>query len=253
MFDSFEPAMWAILRGIIAVYSCMGLVAFSFYESYTELQIHSNLAYTVKETILPITQCAPAAYSERITSVTAFTIDLVWLFQLHAMMILMRIMKASILPSEPSVVTDINPPPVLFPDEYYSSPVLGVWAHNFSVDQARGFNMRWTGNYSLMLWATEANNVGFMNSTQVGLTSPLMLAPFKKYHISLITTKYILGSFSFISYRPGACCDYPLYKTRRLIQITQIVLQLWITDLNLIHQWRCFHSAISVNPSFNET
>lgn len=253
MFDSFEPAGWAIFRGIIAVYSCVGLVAFSVYDGYTELQLRSNLAYTVKETILPVTQCAPTTYSEITTSVTAFTTDLVCVLQLGTMVILMRIIKASIRLSEPTVVPDINPPPMLSPDGYYSSPVPGVWAQNFGLDQARGFNLRWTGNYSLVMWATEANSVSFMNSTQIGLTSPLILAPFKQYDISLITTKYILGSLSFISYRPGACFEYLFYQMPRLIQIAQTILELWMVDPHPTDRWRHFHSTISANPSSSET
>lgn len=253
MLDSFEPAGWAILRGIIAVYSCIALLTFSFYDGYTELQLHSKLAYTVKETILPITECAPVAYSESTTSVTAFTTDLVCRLQLRTIMILIMIIKAPIRLSEPTVVLDINPPPVLSPDIYYSNPVPGVWAQNFGPDQARDFNLRWTGNYSLVMWATEADSVGFVNSTQVGLTSPLILAPFKQYDISLITTKYILGSFSFISYRPGACCQHTLYQMPRLIHIAQAILDMWIADSHLPNQWRHFHSIISASPSSNET
>lgn len=49
MLNSFEPTIWAIFRGIIAVYTCIGLVVSSVYSALSEAQLRGTL--TVTETM----------------------------------------------------------------------------------------------------------------------------------------------------------------------------------------------------------
>ena len=51
--DRFEPAGWAIFRGVIALYSCVSLVAFSAYAGVSEWQTYANgdIAYAVEESM----------------------------------------------------------------------------------------------------------------------------------------------------------------------------------------------------------
>lgn len=46
---------WGIFRGIIAVYSCVGLAIFSAYSVISEVQLYasSDIAFALQETILP--------------------------------------------------------------------------------------------------------------------------------------------------------------------------------------------------------
>lgn len=52
--DSFEPTGWAVLRGVVAVYACVGLVVFSTYSSIAEAQ--AATIDTVIETVIPVNQ-----------------------------------------------------------------------------------------------------------------------------------------------------------------------------------------------------
>ena len=52
--DSFEPTGWAILRGVVAVYACVGLVVFSTYSSIAEAQTVTS--GTIVETVIPVDQ-----------------------------------------------------------------------------------------------------------------------------------------------------------------------------------------------------
>lgn len=85
-FDRFEPIGWAIFRGVIAAYSCIGLVTFATYAIYTQVQLSSNQAYTLQESIIPFKQCADVVGSTT-TYVTAF--------QIVSMPHLLRILKIS--------------------------------------------------------------------------------------------------------------------------------------------------------------
>ncbi|KZP15114.1 hypothetical protein FIBSPDRAFT_90668 [Athelia psychrophila] len=50
---AFEPTGWAILRGVVAVYSCIGILIFSVYSGVSELQIFKSVGsgVTVQETV----------------------------------------------------------------------------------------------------------------------------------------------------------------------------------------------------------
>lgn len=250
--NSFEPTGWAICRGIIAVYSCLGLVVFSAYSGYTEKQLYSNQAYIVKETLM--TECFDIAPGPN--TVTAFTTDLVSIFQMLEILILMTITKSSTgLWANPTVIPlNKTTPPVLSPNgnsipgDEYRSMAQGVWTGGFSlVHPIEGFDLHWDGNYSLVMWAASASRIAFMNSTQIRLTKPLILAPFKQYTISLTMIKYILGDFWFISYRSGASFRFLLRTISCLTQITQKISESQITDPDPTHRWQRFHTATTAS------
>ncbi|KZP03519.1 hypothetical protein FIBSPDRAFT_941478 [Athelia psychrophila] len=100
-----------------------------------------------------------------------------------------------------TITPHANPPPVLSPNESFSSPMPEVWATSGPYPPAV-FNLRWTGDYSLVMWASSAFSIGLMNSTQVQMTRPLILAPFKDYTISLIFIRYSRGTSIFHSFIP---------------------------------------------------
>ncbi|KZP04354.1 hypothetical protein FIBSPDRAFT_1054733 [Athelia psychrophila] len=175
---AFEPTVWAIFRGIFAVYSCIGLLVFSAYSSYIEYQFYLHRAYVVNDAILSSTNCSMVAADYYITSVTAT-------------------IMADDTPTFPTTLA------VVSPGTYYTKKGSGTWYHEFDTTYPpAGFEISWNANDSVLVWVTMANTVGFMNSTQAILTSPLILAPFKQYTISLSMMRYIIGNFWFLSYRP---------------------------------------------------
>ncbi|KZP07926.1 hypothetical protein FIBSPDRAFT_996577 [Athelia psychrophila] len=180
----FEPAGWAIFRGIIAVYACIGLVVSSAYAGFTQFQLHSNTIYTPKDTMYTVTSCVEFDRFLAYFSVTALTADLISFDAFNS-----------------TIIPHTNPPPVLSPNESFSSPMPAVWATSSPYPPTK-FDLQWTGDYSLVMWASSAHSIAFMNSTQVSLTSPLILAPFKDYTISLILIKYTRGALIFHSFAP---------------------------------------------------
>lgn len=119
-------------------------------------------------------------------------------------------------------------PPVLYPndkstpDDEYRSMAQGVWTGGFTlVRPLAGFDLQWAGNYSLVMWVTSASRIGYLNSTQIQLTKPLILAPFKQYTISLTMMKYIHGDFWFISYISGKSFQFSSGQIIRLTHNTQ--------------------------------
>ncbi|KZP07930.1 hypothetical protein FIBSPDRAFT_996584 [Athelia psychrophila] len=180
---AFEPAGWAIFRGIIAVYACICLVVSSAYSGYTQYQLHSDIRYTPKDTML-VPQCADYERFFGYFSVTAFTANL-----------------TSFDDFSSTIIPHANPPPVLSPNESFSNPRPEVWATSGPYPPTV-FDLRWTGDYSLVMWVSSALSIGFMNSTQVQLTRPLILAPFKDYTISLIFVRYSRGTAIFHSFIP---------------------------------------------------
>ncbi|KZP14821.1 hypothetical protein FIBSPDRAFT_1048594 [Athelia psychrophila] len=180
---AFEPTAWVIFRGIIAVYSCVGLVAFSAYSGYIEFQVYSDRGYTVNDVILGPTQCADAARNINITSVIAATMT-----SMGAVNFLPQTLRLS-------------------PETYYVAGGPGSWSgySDYRYPPA-GFEISWTGNDSLLTWVTKANfiigDIAHIASLQVNLTSPLILAPFKQYTISLSMMRYKVDELSFISYHP---------------------------------------------------
>lgn len=72
-FNSFEPTAWAVFRGIVAVYACIGIAVFSAYSGYIAFQLHSSQAYTINDVILGSTQCNDDAFQLGSICVTAHT------------------------------------------------------------------------------------------------------------------------------------------------------------------------------------
>ncbi|KZP14778.1 hypothetical protein FIBSPDRAFT_959370 [Athelia psychrophila] len=175
---AFEPTIWAIFRGIVAIYACASLVAFSAYSALSEAQLRETLVVTES-----IQVSEPSPPRGQNLYVTSFLMP----------------------PNDP--VAPINPeqnPQFLFSGVSieWQSPAPGVWTCDF--DPWLNFNISWIGESSLVTWVTSNGTVpGFMNSTQVLSTNPLILAPFAQYKISLIAIHYILLNSEFILWTPG--------------------------------------------------
>lgn len=214
-FDRFEPIGWAIFRGVIAAYSCIGLVTFATYAIYTQVQLSSNQAYTLQESIIPFKQCADVVGSTT-TYVTAFQI--VSMPHLPRILNLIRTIKSSDDRFDSNFHRDRFPSLSSSEDYFYIARDGGWWYNTSNNGQAPSFNLQWTGNDSVMMWATMPNwdhsiefgivgdrgTFGIIDETQVQWTKPLILAPNKNYAIPLIKIQYMLGSYSFFSYIPGA-------------------------------------------------
>ncbi|KZP05556.1 hypothetical protein FIBSPDRAFT_967186 [Athelia psychrophila] len=173
---AFEPTAWAIFRGTIAVYSCVGLVAFAAYSAVSEAQ--KREAFVFKETL---TVTAPFAHNNDVG--------------LHVTSYLMG-------PSDPLSLPnpDLHPPPTIT-GKHWQNVLPGVWtpASYAGAYQLPNFNLSWSGDYTLVVWITQAGNFGSINKTQVKSTNPLVLAPFKQYSTSLLSVTY-LSSLWFISF-----------------------------------------------------
>ncbi|KZP04886.1 hypothetical protein FIBSPDRAFT_1054398 [Athelia psychrophila] len=180
---SFEPAIWAIFRGTIAVYSCLGLVAFSAYAALSEAQLRGTL--TVNEH-LSMASDYDTFLSFGNLSVASFLV---------------------VPPSIPhhfmNVNPEQNPPPMLSgtTGQEWPSPTRGFW----TTDTISTFNITWTGEYSLVTWVTSDGGLcgtGNFNSTQVNSTNPVVLAPFQQYYISLIGIVYYFPECEFTLWIP---------------------------------------------------
>lgn len=91
-------------------------------------------------------------------------------------------------------------------DNSWQNPTSGFWTTN----DLSYFNISWTGNHSLVTWVTSqgSSGLGFMNSTQVNSTNPLILFPFKQYIISLTRVWYVMPDCSFALWTPGAYLQF---------------------------------------------
>ncbi|KZP19008.1 hypothetical protein FIBSPDRAFT_893019 [Athelia psychrophila] len=185
---AFEPTIWAIFRGIIAIYACASLVAFSAFSELSEAQQRQIL--TVSETISMVApyEMLRASFPLSVASfLTAPTTpgDIVWYLN----------PEQNPLPTLSVNTTNEND---------WQNPTPGFWTA-YDIDN---FNVSWTGEYSLLTWVTSnggqpaTTGTGSFNSTQVNSTNPLVLAPFRQYHISLIAVKYLLPNCSFTQWIP---------------------------------------------------
>ncbi|KZP28695.1 hypothetical protein FIBSPDRAFT_1039439 [Athelia psychrophila] len=184
----FEPATWAIFRGTVAVYSCLGLVAFSAYAALSEVQLRNTL--TVHETLYMATDYATWLDYHNLSVASLLVVP-------PSMPHLGHFMKVK--PKQ-------NPPPMLSSTtgQEWPSPTRGFW----TTDIISTFNITWTGEYSLVTWVTTADCdsgpscTGNFNSTQVNSTNPVVLAPFQQYHISLIGIAYYFPECEFTLWIP---------------------------------------------------
>lgn len=67
------------------------------------------------------------------------------------------------------------------------------------------FNVTWSGDVTLDLWATAASVDGSANSTQAIYSPALSLHPFKEYSIVLTTISYEMNSFPWLFFEPRTC------------------------------------------------
>lgn len=59
---SFEPAGWAIFRGIIAVYCFFALLVFTAYAGYSQASLYRSHGSPVQETVIANTQLETSSY-----------------------------------------------------------------------------------------------------------------------------------------------------------------------------------------------
>lgn len=101
------------------------------------------------------------------------------------------------------------------------------------------FNISWTGEYALVTSVTSFSNGesgwegnGYLNSTQFNSTNPVVLAPFKKYTISLVGIEYILPNCTFILWTPGVYSNCIVYHVARDMNLTDIIIADGISGLD---------------------
>ncbi|KZP04889.1 hypothetical protein FIBSPDRAFT_1054400 [Athelia psychrophila] len=183
----FEPAIWATFRGTIAVYSYLGLVAFSVHAALSEAQLRNTL--TVNEQLFTMSDVSGTALNYNNLSVASCLGPPLGTYAFT------------------KVNPEQNPPPTLSGDatgEEWQSPSRGFW----TTDVISNFNISWTGDYSLVTWVTSddvdssPSCTGNFDSTQVNSTNPMVLAPFQQYHISLTGIVYYFPECEFTLWIP---------------------------------------------------
>ncbi|KZP24966.1 hypothetical protein FIBSPDRAFT_950668 [Athelia psychrophila] len=188
---TFEPMAWGVFRGIIAVYTCVGLVIFSAYSGISEVQLYasSNTGFALQDTILPQT----------LTGVEA---DDLWV--------------NIVFVSPDAVPVDLN---VSSASSSFSSGTWFQFGSNTSdlqnqnwspigpLQQLPNFNISWTGQGSPAVWISGGfgfYDSRFPNLTQSNFTEPLLLFPFMESSITLTAISYTTTSDEgvWISYQP---------------------------------------------------
>ncbi|KAF7986301.1 hypothetical protein HWV62_35252 [Athelia sp. TMB] len=178
---AFEPTGWAILRGVVAVYACVGLVVFSAYSGVSEAQTATSGSLVETNTPLSIVQEAPPnALSVTMVNISFASQDF-------------RADNRSARPLNQTIVSDDVQ---VWSNLQYAEP-----AYPFKTPDP-GFNVSWTGPYSMALWATAAETLAFPNSSQIFYSPALPLAPFKIYTIYLTIVSYKTDSLSWLFLQP---------------------------------------------------
>ncbi|KZP21782.1 hypothetical protein FIBSPDRAFT_1044052 [Athelia psychrophila] len=193
---AFEPTGWAILRGVVAVYSCIGILIFSAYSGVSEWQLFMSVegGVTVQETVtddsLPTT-----------TLLYYLTSDVIYAYPLYAVASFMRYSDTP--PGDVGVITSAG---------WNNSLIAShIWPNEY--DSPVQFNVSWNGTTPLILCMTVANSPGDLQSIQYRWTNGFTLFPLKNYSISLSKVTYTLGSFSWVSYEPDSMDVMPSGST----------------------------------------
>ncbi|KZP24965.1 hypothetical protein FIBSPDRAFT_929532 [Athelia psychrophila] len=182
---------WGVFRGIIAVYTCVGLAIFSAYSGISEVQLYasSNTGFALQDTILPQT----------LTGVEA---DDLWV--------------NIVFVSPNAVPVDLN---VSSASSSFSSGTWFQFGSNTSdlqnqnwspigpLQQLPNFNISWTGQGSPAVWISGGfgfYDSRFPNLTQSNFTEPLLLFPFMESSITLTAISYTTtsGEGVWMSYQP---------------------------------------------------
>ncbi|KAF7986264.1 hypothetical protein HWV62_35178 [Athelia sp. TMB] len=182
---AFEPTGWAVLRGVVAVYACVGLVVFSAYSSIAEAQAATS--DTVVERAIPIGE-AGGRY--------------------NTLSVTMAAILGQPLPADLTVSRNSDQPL----NQTMLSSAVQVWSDltNYSTnypyetsDDPR-FGVSWTGPVSVAFWATAGvgQNEAFFNGSRITFSPALRLAPFKEYNISLTVVSYKTEESSWLYFQP---------------------------------------------------
>lgn len=187
MFNSFEPTIWAIFRGIITMYSCVGLVVFSGYSVLAEARLRGTL--TAKETI----SVDPNSFNDMTYDLSIASVRLLQLLEFQ----FSRGSQDGHLK-----LSDIASP--------WSNPTPELWTID-TIDYKVAFDISFHDDLDRAVWIASSGTWGARkrsgitaNSTQVGSLNPLVLASGNKYDISLIGVGYIMDSLAFTLWVPGA-------------------------------------------------
>ncbi|KZP14782.1 hypothetical protein FIBSPDRAFT_979510 [Athelia psychrophila] len=148
-FDSFEPTIWAIFRGIMTVYACVGIVVLSVYPALAEAQLRGTLI--VQETIN--------------TAVPYGVLKSSWGLSVASFIMAFGVGLVNPEQIPPPTLTSRNdwqnldgPDPDAVP---WQNPTSGFWANN----DFANFNISWSGEYYLVTWVTsfDSNEPNLVN------------------------------------------------------------------------------------------
>ncbi|KZP24964.1 hypothetical protein FIBSPDRAFT_1041758 [Athelia psychrophila] len=192
---TFEPMAWGIFRGIIAVYTCVGLVIFSAYSGISEVQLYasSNTVFTLQETILPQTLSSPASTTWGPPDPSKLAVNIVSTGP-NPLPADLNISSAS----SSNLVSSANPQLWLPKPKTTVSEAVS--------QQLPNFNISWTGQGSPAVWLFGGGN--FFNSRfpllrPSNFTEPLLLFPFMESSITLTAIFYTTSNEgAWISYEP---------------------------------------------------
>ncbi|KZP15342.1 hypothetical protein FIBSPDRAFT_1048265 [Athelia psychrophila] len=194
---AFEPTAWAIFRGTVAAYCCVGLLAFTAYEGYSGGKTYTNGGHPVQETVLPQSQVNTDGY-------------------------LLVAMRSPLWQSIPSDLTvsrhywDSLSFVLSFQHDVLISckfqAILHTWQppsinHGFleaqmphsSATPPTDFNVSWSGDVTLLIWATVSHNT---DNLQFIYNPGFRLGPFKEYDITLTIISYQLNGIVWLFLEP---------------------------------------------------
>ncbi|KZP24969.1 hypothetical protein FIBSPDRAFT_929535 [Athelia psychrophila] len=203
---AFEPMAWGIFRGIVAVYTCVGLVIFSAYSGISEVQLYasSDTAFTLQETILPHTLHSPPSAILPLFDPSGSALNIVS-------------MGPNPLPADLNVSSasssNLKFPNVTWnplvsganPQLWFPQPKTGSNDSGVVSQQLPNFNISWTGQGSPAVWLFGGGNYvnsRFPHLTQSNFTEPLLLFPFKESSITLTAIYYTYGQWGWLVYQP---------------------------------------------------
>ncbi|KZP25054.1 hypothetical protein FIBSPDRAFT_1041830 [Athelia psychrophila] len=191
---AFEPTGWAIFRGTIAVYCCVGLLLFAAYEGYSEGVTYGKDGMSVQERVLASAQVesletylsvAMLSPSQPIPS------DLKVARPGHTPLTQTVTASDSQFWSENAPLGDLVDGGVA---TYPSS------AYPFIKDN--DFNVSWSGDVTVNIWITTSGVYGSTDSIQALYTPGFRIPPFKEYDIALIIISYEMNNFEWLFLEP---------------------------------------------------
>ncbi|KZP15327.1 hypothetical protein FIBSPDRAFT_1048252 [Athelia psychrophila] len=184
---AFEPTGWAIFRGIIAVYFCVGLLGFAAYTGYSEGETYANGGAAIQETILPKATVASNLISNDLTSLS------VALFSPPSQLI-----PPDLMVSANWVTGDLEIENTANGSQFWIAYVdTYPWIEN------NDFNVSWSGDVTLDIWVTVAIEDASPDSKQVGYSPGFTLFPSKEYVIALTIISYEMSGFWWLFLEPN--------------------------------------------------